>query len=411
MAPEETLIPSTSSTNDASKDASPPAIDTSTSTVNLKSAAEDVDGQELPLIRKPVVKILPICNKSDKTNNTATVTPVGVAGGRIKAPPVCRIPSLRKEHMSADEMSKWCFKEDDMWSEEQTQMKHNSEQDKERCRHRPSSSEEWHEYKKNILNRNESRNGRETQKFATDTQTGQLLRLTTGCVPIMNDGKILLVSSSKKQEWILPKGGWESDETLEGSAVREAYEEAGILGCLGPKLSDLEFEARKAKKRRLELQSLKKKCDIANGSSIHHYDGHSIHTNGAASSSAVSVQSNTSSVHSHSEDDQGSHSRESDRHDDNASSSSDNISSSCTHLRLSMFPIYVLEVREHWPESGRARKVVNIDTAIEIMASRPEFHQVLMEVKQKGYHLKVHNNESSNCKDDNQSMLNNDTII
>jgi hypothetical protein len=50
----------------------------------------------------------------------------------------------------------------------------------------------------------------------------------------------------------------------------------------------------------------------------------------------------------------------------------------------------VLEVREHWPESGRARKAVDIDTAIEMMKSRPEFQQVLVEVKEKGYHLKPH---------------------
>ena len=55
-----------------------------------------------------------------------------------------------------------------------------------------------------------------------------------------------------------------------------------------------------------------------------------------------------------------------------------------------LFPLYVLEVREHWPESGRARKVVEIDTAIEMMKSRPEFYQVLIEVKEKGYHLKPH---------------------
>jgi hypothetical protein len=65
-------------------------------------------------------------------------------------------------------------------------------------------------------------------------------------------------------------------------------------------------------------------------------------------------------------------------------------SSSCGYVRLTMFPLYVLEVREHWPESGRARKVVEIDTAIEMMKSRPEFYQVLIEVKEKGYHLKPH---------------------
>ncbi len=74
-----------------------------------------------------------------------------------------------------------------------------------------------------------------------------------------------------------------------------------------------------------------------------------------------------------------------------ASITSDGSASAyCGHVRMYMFPLYVLEVREHWPESGRARKVVDIDTAIDMMASssRPEFHKVLCEVKDRGYHLK-----------------------
>lgn len=41
--------------------------------------------------------------------------------------------------------------------------------------------------------------------------------------------QVLLISSSKHpNEWILPKGGWESDETLIECALREADEEAGV---------------------------------------------------------------------------------------------------------------------------------------------------------------------------------------
>lgn len=75
---------------------------------------------------------------------------------------------------------------------------------------------------------------------------------------------------------------------------------------------------------------------------------------------------------------------------DSVNSYTSDTSSSCGYVRMLMFPLYVLEVREHWPESGRARKAVDIDTAIEMMKSRPEFHQVLLEVKEKGYHLKPH---------------------
>lgn len=354
--------------------------------------------------------------------------------GRIKAKPVCRIPSLRKEHMSSDEMSKWCFTENDVWTMKQIQadsqvFSHNDDaamteldggmmdNDFEGIDHAPISPKEWKMHKKNILNQNESRNGRETQRFATDPQTGQLLRLTTGCVPIMKDGKILLVSSSRKGEWILPKGGWESDETMEVSALRETYEEGGILGVIGPRLGGIDFETRKAKIRRLELESsLKKKDVIACNTTMH--DKHQDATAPNPASSTVSVQSNASSLHSQSEDDTtfatatterkspnnrdclatkirnelNSNRNNSDRQDDSASIASSN-SSICTHVRLSMFPLYVLEVREDWPESGRARKVVDIDTAIEAMASRPEFHQFLKEVKRKGYHLKPYNDE------------------
>ena len=51
-----------------------------------------------------------------------------------------------------------------------------------------------------------------------------------------------------------------------------------------------------------------------------------------------------------------------------------------------MIPLFVTEVKEHWPESGRGRKVVHIDEAIEIMSNRPEFQTVLHEVKRKGFH-------------------------
>ncbi len=49
----------------------------------------------------------------------------------------------------------------------------------------------------------------------------------------------------------------------------------------------------------------------------------------------------------------------------------------CTHIRLTMFPIYVLDVQENWPDRGIARKIVDIDTAIHIMSSQPEFKSFL----------------------------------
>jgi len=41
--------------------------------------------------------------------------------------------------------------------------------------------------------------------------------------------QVLLIQSSNRKGWVLPKGGWETDEaTQEDAACREAWEEAGI---------------------------------------------------------------------------------------------------------------------------------------------------------------------------------------
>jgi diphosphoinositol-polyphosphate diphosphatase len=38
-----------------------------------------------------------------------------------------------------------------------------------------------------------------------------------------------MVQSSRRGHWVIPKGGWENDETVEEAAKREAWEEAGIV--------------------------------------------------------------------------------------------------------------------------------------------------------------------------------------
>jgi len=96
-----------------------------------------------------------------------------------------------------------------------------------------------------------SRQGREYQRWAKCEETNDIIRLASGCVPITNDGRVLFCSSSKKKEWILPKGGWEQDENIEETALRETYEEAGVLGTLGERLIDVTFESNKQKKRKL----------------------------------------------------------------------------------------------------------------------------------------------------------------
>lgn len=47
---------------------------------------------------------------------------------------------------------------------------------------------------------------------------------------VIKDNSILMVSSHHtKGKWVLPKGGWESDETALEAAKRETFEEAGVI--------------------------------------------------------------------------------------------------------------------------------------------------------------------------------------
>lgn len=40
---------------------------------------------------------------------------------------------------------------------------------------------------------------------------------------------VLLIQSTRRSGWVLPKGGWEADESCTEAAQREAWEEAGIV--------------------------------------------------------------------------------------------------------------------------------------------------------------------------------------
>jgi ADP-ribose pyrophosphatase YjhB (NUDIX family) len=275
--------------------------------------------------------------------------------GRVKPPPKCEDPIFRAEAMSTVELSKFVFppicpeavlcagngendgalhatiscstcssaaSQDSDDSDEQTT-----------CKDQECSNA----IDMMVLDRKTSRQGRETQRWITDEDNNHTTRLVTGCVPILMDGKILFVSASRKSEWILPKGGWEQDETMEESAMRETFEEAGVVGVLGPRLTEVYHETRKSKKRRLEKDNTMIKKD---------------------ESSRRETESNLS----HGTPDY-------------------------THVRMTLFPLYISEVKEHWPESGRIRKAVDIDEAIEMLVTRTELHAFLLEVKAKGLHL------------------------
>ncbi|KAK5112016.1 hypothetical protein LTR62_004550 [Meristemomyces frigidus] len=76
-----------------------------------------------------------------------------------------------------------------------------------------------------------ARVGRDNQRYGPNGE-----RLVAGVVALSADKThVLLIQSSSshtnpKKGWVLPKGGWESDEpTCSEAACREAWEEAGII--------------------------------------------------------------------------------------------------------------------------------------------------------------------------------------
>ncbi|KAI9820598.1 MAG: hypothetical protein M1827_004967 [Pycnora praestabilis] len=72
----------------------------------------------------------------------------------------------------------------------------------------------------------ESRTGRNKQRYGSQGE-----RLVAGVVPLSFDRtKVLVIQSTRKNGWVLPKGGWETDEnTAQEAACREAWEEAGVI--------------------------------------------------------------------------------------------------------------------------------------------------------------------------------------
>jgi diphosphoinositol-polyphosphate diphosphatase len=217
-----------------------------------------------------------------------------------------------------------------------------------------------------VVDRTTSRHGRSSQRFVVDDNSTESIRLVTGCVPILTGGMIMVVSASKKKEWILPKGGWEMDEELEESAIRETFEEAGVMGVLGPKLSEIQYETRKARKRRLEKE----------GSREHDGDQHVI------SSSYDNPRTTSEPSHPVTPQPEVSMSKEED-----PNGGKKEAPLVYTQVCAKLFPLYIKEVLSTWPENGRLRKAVDIDEAIELMAERPEMQSVLLEVKARGLHL------------------------
>eukprot|EP00730_Choanoeca_flexa_P012023 TRINITY_DN3049_c0_g1_i1.p1 TRINITY_DN3049_c0_g1~~TRINITY_DN3049_c0_g1_i1.p1 ORF type:complete len:170 (+),score=41.31 TRINITY_DN3049_c0_g1_i1:277-786(+) len=101
-----------------------------------------------------------------------------------------------------------------------------------------------------------ARVGREHQRYETDGT-----RLVAGCLPYRTtqDGEVqvMLITNRKQTHWIIPKGGWETDETAVEAAARESYEEAGVLGTVEDLLFEFQHVGKKGAKQHHHYFALK----------------------------------------------------------------------------------------------------------------------------------------------------------
>lgn len=71
-----------------------------------------------------------------------------------------------------------------------------------------------------------------------------MTRKASGCIVFKNEGaglRILLVTSSDRRNWVIPKGGVELNLSSRESALKEVQEEAGVTGNVGVKLGDFAY--------------------------------------------------------------------------------------------------------------------------------------------------------------------------
>ncbi|CAB9509974.1 Nudix hydrolase [Seminavis robusta] len=226
-----------------------------------------------------------------------------------------------------------------------------------------------------VADRTISRHGRSNQRWIIESDSSEVVRLVTGCVPILKGGKIMLVSASKKKEWILPKGGWEKDEELEESAIRETFEEAGVMGVLGPKLAEIKYETRKSKKRRLESSSASEDEQVNRVSDHGDKGDASVQTQKSAE---LSLDKRNDAV------DAG---KDKSKDTGPGSTGPREAPKIYSHVCAKLFPLYIKEVMSTWPEKGRLRKAVDLDQAIELLVERPEMQSALLEVRARRLHL------------------------
>lgn len=221
-----------------------------------------------------------------------------------------------------------------------------------------------------------ARTGRNLQRYTQvinqcirDGRSNALARLTTGAIPILNDGRILLVSSTKSG-WVLPKGGWENDESLEVGAIREVFEEAGVTGLLGPPFPSITYETKKARKKRFASEA-----------------SSNSHTEGSFSDAYLSDTCTESSLGGISSISIGERSTGPNGMSENAEfQSKPTETQQHSHNHMTLFPLYVQQVFDVWPEVDRSRRAFSIEQAEAVLADRPEYLSVLQVLKENNLH-------------------------
>jgi 8-oxo-dGTP diphosphatase len=64
---------------------------------------------------------------------------------------------------------------------------------------------------------------------------------------ILRDGHVCVIHRPDYEDWSLPKGKLDGDETHEQAALREVHEETGLRCALGPELSSQQYVDRKGR--------------------------------------------------------------------------------------------------------------------------------------------------------------------
>lgn len=86
----------------------------------------------------------------------------------------------------------------------------------------------------------------------------ELVRAAGGVVWRQVDGadEVLLVHRDKYDDWTLPKGKLDPGESWEQAAVREVFEETGVVAVLGPELADAEYVDNKGRPKRVRYWAM-----------------------------------------------------------------------------------------------------------------------------------------------------------